>query len=91
MVERRLGRGLDFFLSGSGKDGKEGSSESRVEQLEISSLVPSPHQPRHSVADDDLEKLSRSVRASGIIQPILVRKVGIFSWSRQAPPANWRP
>ena len=76
MVERRLGRGLDFFLSGSGKDGKEGSSESRVEQLEISSLVPSPHQPRHSVSDDDLEKLSRSVRASGIIQPILVRKVG---------------
>ncbi len=75
MVERRLGRGLDFFLSGSSAE-VERDVDGKVEQIEISQLVPSPHQPRKEVSRKELEGLARSVRASGIIQPILVRKVG---------------
>ncbi len=72
MVERKLGRGLDFFLSGTRT---EASGES-VEQIDISKLVPSPHQPRQEISQEQLESLAQSVRASGIIQPILVRKAG---------------
>jgi ParB family chromosome partitioning protein len=78
MVERRLGRGLDFFLSGSGGDASEpevGHGE-RVTEVPIAQLVPSPHQPRREFAPAELEDLARSIRTSGVLQPILVRRIG---------------
>ena len=75
MVEKRLGRGLDFLLSeGQGQEPQAGRDE--VTQVELSSLVPSPYQPRKEFADDELKELSDSIRASGVLQPILVRRVG---------------
>jgi ParB family chromosome partitioning protein len=90
MVDRRLGRGLDFFLSGGKpstppppgradvadlkKAEKVGDDE--VLQAEIGSLVPSPYQPRKVMGEAELKELAESVRASGILQPILVRRAG---------------
>src|SRR5688572_9059321 len=70
MVEKRLGRGLDFFITSSGTTGDE------VTMLEVAQLVPSPHQPRREFDPGELQELSSSIRASGVLQPILVRKVG---------------
>ena len=42
MVEKRLGRGLDFLLSEAPTAGRG----DEVAQLEITSLIPSPYQPR---------------------------------------------
>lgn len=45
-------------------------------QLEIGLLGPSPNQPRRSIPEGELQELAASIRASGILQPILARRVG---------------
>lgn len=74
MVEKRLGRGLDFFITSAGSGA--GGAGDEVSMLELTSLTPSPHQPRRDFDPKDLEELSNSIRASGVLQPILVRKHG---------------
>jgi ParB family chromosome partitioning protein len=43
---------------------------------DVQTLAPSPYQPRKNVAEADLSKLAESIRVSGILQPILARRVG---------------
>ncbi|HUL35760.1 MAG TPA: ParB/RepB/Spo0J family partition protein [Candidatus Eisenbacteria bacterium] len=45
-------------------------------QLDIELIEPSPYQPRTRFREEALEELARSIQASGIIQPIVVRPVG---------------
>ncbi|HXN19544.1 MAG TPA: ParB/RepB/Spo0J family partition protein [Candidatus Binatus sp.] len=44
--------------------------------LDIDLIDPSPYQPRSRFREEALEELARSIRASGIVQPLVVRKVG---------------
>jgi ParB family transcriptional regulator, chromosome partitioning protein len=88
MVDRRLGRGLDFFLSGGRQStpanpaqaptreesgSKAGGDD--VMMLELAKLGPSPFQPRKHIDEAELQTLAESIRASGILQPILARRV----------------
>jgi ParB family transcriptional regulator, chromosome partitioning protein len=45
-------------------------------QVDIDLIDPSPFQPRTRFREEALEELSRSIRTSGIVQPLVVRKVG---------------
>jgi ParB family chromosome partitioning protein len=45
-------------------------------QVDIDLLDPSPYQPRTKFTEAALEELAQSIRSSGIIQPLLVRKIG---------------
>jgi ParB family chromosome partitioning protein len=45
-------------------------------QADVKMLVPNPHQPRREMGKAELEELAASIRASGILQPILARRVG---------------
>jgi ParB family chromosome partitioning protein len=45
-------------------------------QIDVDLIDPSPYQPRTRFRDEALEELARSIRATGIIQPIVVRKLG---------------
>jgi ParB family chromosome partitioning protein len=45
-------------------------------QIDIDLLDPSPYQPRTRFAEAGIEELAQSIRASGIIQPLVVRKIG---------------
>jgi ParB family chromosome partitioning protein len=45
-------------------------------QVDIDLIDPSPYQPRTRFAEAGLEELAQSIRASGIIQPLVVRKIG---------------
>jgi ParB family chromosome partitioning protein len=45
-------------------------------QVDIDLVDPSPYQPRTRFAEAGLEELAQSIRTSGIIQPLLVRKIG---------------
>jgi ParB family chromosome partitioning protein len=44
--------------------------------VDIDLIEPSPHQPRTTFREAALEELSRSIQASGIIQPLLLRPIG---------------
>jgi ParB family transcriptional regulator, chromosome partitioning protein len=61
----RLGRGLGSLLpSGSG-----------VSEVDLDLIVPNPRQPRTTIAPDALAELAESVRAHGILQPLVVSRV----------------
>ncbi|MDO8349215.1 MAG: ParB/RepB/Spo0J family partition protein [Planctomycetota bacterium] len=80
MVDRRLGRGLDFFLSGGRGQAQVPApsvpSEAESLHVEVGLLGPNPFQPRRDISDADVAELAASIRTSGILQPILARRVG---------------
>lgn len=71
MVERRLGRGLDFLLSGAADVAGD-----EVLQVEVGKLRANPFQPRREFRPEELEELAASIREHGVLQPIVVRAAG---------------
>lgn len=71
MKLKGLGRGLDALLAGNEKPGKEVQRA-----LPVGSLQPGKYQPRTQMDAASLEELAASIRAQGLMQPILVRPVG---------------
>lgn len=73
MLERRpaLGKGLSALIPDAPEPGRAGPIE-----VDIDLLAPNQHQPRLNMDDAKLEELAASIKANGIIQPILVRRTG---------------
>src|SRR5215510_2614995 len=46
------------------------------QQIDIDIIEPSPYQPRTRFREEALDELARSIKASGIIQPLVVRPLG---------------
>jgi ParB family chromosome partitioning protein len=46
------------------------------QQVDIDLIDPSPYQPRSRFREESLEELARSIRSSGIIQPLILRPMG---------------
>jgi ParB family transcriptional regulator, chromosome partitioning protein len=73
MVQKRLGRGLEFLLSGTERPESPSAS---AQDVEIARITPNPHQPRESFESEPLEELKKSIVRHGVLQPIVVRRVG---------------
>lgn len=76
-----LGRGLSALIPNTPppppRDTQAGAADRpRTLELDIDLLVPNPRQPRQQIDDARLEELAQSIRANGVIQPIVVRKAG---------------
>jgi ParB family chromosome partitioning protein len=64
-----LGKGLDALIpAGEGVASAGGG----VLQLSVEHIQPNPRQPRHQVDPNDLKDLTDSIRAHGVLQPLLV-------------------
>ncbi|HKJ71048.1 MAG TPA: ParB/RepB/Spo0J family partition protein [Gammaproteobacteria bacterium] len=72
MSKRRLGRGLDALLSEDYGEEPGGGGEG-VQQLPVDMIRPGAFQPRQQMDDGALQELAESIRAQGIVQPVLVR------------------
>jgi len=74
MVKRRggLGRGLDALLSGGGASSDGGDT---LENLPVDRIQRGKYQPRVQMAPEALEDLASSIRAQGIVQPVVVRRL----------------
>jgi len=72
-MEKRpaLGKGLSALIP----DAPEQARSSPVE-LDIDRLTPNTYQPRGQFDDARLDDLAKSIKSNGVIQPIVVRKVG---------------
>ncbi len=70
---RGLGRGLELLLSGAEPVVGDGES---MRTLPIDLITPGPYQPRQDMREDSLQELADSIRAQGLVQPILVRPLG---------------
>jgi len=65
-----LGRGLDALLAGS-----DAKAEDELRNLPVERLKPGKYQPRTHMDQDSLAELAASIKAQGVMQPILVRAV----------------
>ena len=89
--KRGLGRGLDALLGGDGDAspsviGQEG--ELRI--LPIQQIQPGKYQPRRHWNDEALDELAASIKAQGLIQPVVVRALGKDSYELIAGERRWR-
>lgn len=48
----------------------------RLEDLPVALIIPNPNQPRQSFDDDSIAELAASIKQVGLIQPLVVRKLG---------------
>ena len=87
MKLKGLGRGLDALLD---KDGEGGPVSERQATLSIDQLQRGRYQPRTKMDDNSLEELAASIRAQGLMQPILVRPIGNNRYEIIAGERRWR-
>jgi len=71
MVKKGLGKGLGSIISGVGFH----DEKNRVVELNLSLIEPNPDQPRKNFNSEDIQELADSIKANGLIQPIIVRKI----------------
>ena len=88
MKAKGLGRGLDaLFDTGNSEQPRASDSLSK---LPISQLQRGKYQPRTKMDQTSLEELAASIRAQGLIQPILVRPVDASRYEIIAGERRWR-
>ena len=96
--KKGLGRGLSSFIDvdsfedivEKNKDEKEiENALNRSSYLPIEHLIPNQNQPRKNFSIDELNSLASSIRETGIVQPILVRKINDF-YEIVAGERRWR-
>ena len=83
-----LGRGLDALLSGNESDKPARPDEQRT--LSVDRLQPGKYQPRTRMDASSLQELSASIKAQGVMQPILVRPLGSDRYEIIAGERRWR-
>ncbi|MDE1714171.1 ParB/RepB/Spo0J family partition protein, partial (plasmid) [Chromobacterium amazonense] len=79
-----LGRGLDALLS------TVDAVDDRLSTLPIDSIRPGKYQPRSFMDEAALDELAASIRVQGIIQPLIVRELGLGDYELIAGERRWR-
>nr|WP_300307698.1 ParB/RepB/Spo0J family partition protein [Halomonas sp.] len=83
-------------LPESGLDGNEGAVDAalgvqdRLERLPLGQLSRGKYQPRRDIRPEALEELADSIRAQGVMQPIVVRPIGPDRYEIIAGERRWR-
>jgi ParB family transcriptional regulator, chromosome partitioning protein len=70
MNRKALGRGLSALLG----EEKEKEANDNFLEIDVDLIEPNSQQPRTRFTEDNLEELAQSIRANGLVQPIIVRK-----------------
>jgi len=102
-ARRPLGRGLSALLGEASQDmpvsggaeaegsgGTSGGNDRAVRHIDVARIAPHPDQPRRQFDPDALEELAESIRARGIIQPIIVRPLASGQYQIVAGERRWR-
>ena len=76
--KRGLGRGLDALLSGGAKKERavKQKSDGELHNVPLELIQPGVYQPRIDMHPEALEELANSIKAQGVVQPIIIRPVG---------------
>ncbi|MGA9342738.1 MAG: ParB/RepB/Spo0J family partition protein [Rhodanobacteraceae bacterium] len=87
--KRGLGRGLDALL-GNGDGVFDTAQENELRALAVSAIQPGKYQPRQNIDAERLEELAASIKAQGMIQPVVVRAIGRDRYELIAGERRWR-
>ena len=88
--KRGLGRGLDALLGGGDDTPSVIEQEGELRTLPIQYIQPGKYQPRRHWNDEALDELAASIKAQGLIQPVVVREIGKNSYELIAGERRWR-
>ena len=88
MEKKALGRGLDALLPPIKLASMPESQD--VQHLRVDAIVPNRYQPRQAFSLQGLEELSASLKQSGLLQPILVRRKGDGIYELISGERRWR-
>ncbi|MDQ3087302.1 MAG: ParB/RepB/Spo0J family partition protein [Acidobacteriota bacterium] len=85
MSRKVLGRGLSALI---GEDTSNSKGEELLE-IDLDLIEPNSEQPRTRFTEINLEELAQSIRANGVVQPIVVRRRGL-KYQLVAGERRWR-
>ena len=85
---RKLGRGLEALIGAADVDGEADVAGAR--ELPVERIAPNPYQPRRRVDDAALDELAASIRAHGVLQPVVVRPTDDGRYQLVAGERRWR-
>ncbi len=90
--KRGLGRGLDALLGSAEVSSSDSvvSSGSNLAEIPIDTIQPGPYQPRRNIRDDGIAELAASIKAQGVMQPIVLRHRAIGGYEIIAGERRWR-
>lgn len=98
--KRGLGRGLDALLGAStagqqqgatgAADAPAGGDEKLLKELPVDLIQRGKYQPRRDIEPESLQELADSIRAQGVMQPIVVRPVSDRKYEIIAGERRWR-
>jgi ParB family chromosome partitioning protein len=88
MEKKALGRGLDALLPAAKPASMPEMPE--VQHLRVDAIVPNRYQPRQTFSPRELAELTASLKQSGLLQPILVRRKGDGIYELISGERRWR-
>lgn len=93
--KRGLGRGLDALLGGAASPtttapAGEANGDASLRSLPVDVIQRGKYQPRSDMKNDTLSELADSIRAQGVVQPIVVRPIGGGRYEIIAGERRWR-
>src|SRR5437016_7515753 len=71
MQKRGLGRGLEALIPSALGD------SSPAMEVALNEIAPNPYQPRQAFDEEKLAELRDSIREHGVLQPVLLRRIGM--------------
>jgi len=77
---RRLGRGLEALLASTARTPEKaagGATEPALQRIPLKQIRANPYQPRKEFREEDLQELEASLKATGLLQPITVRRPAV--------------
>ena len=93
-IKRKLNRGLDALLGSeltpSSGERSAATGDSELKQLPVEFLQRGQYQPRRDFDQEALQELADSIRAQGVMQPIVVRQIGNQRYEIIAGERRWR-
>ncbi|NBC30400.1 MAG: ParB/RepB/Spo0J family partition protein [Spirochaetes bacterium] len=75
MAKKRLGKGIDALIQSQDDEAAPEHIEG-LTQVPLDKLRPNPDQPRKHFSEEAIEELAASIRAKGVLQPLLVEESG---------------
>lgn len=91
--KRGLGRGLEALLgpnAAAPTTPLEAQPGDKLKRLPVKHLQPGKYQPRRTMDDDKLRELADSIKAQGVVQPVVVRQLGKDKYEIVAGERRWR-
>jgi ParB family transcriptional regulator, chromosome partitioning protein len=88
MEKKALGRGLDALLPSVAANQPVEAGD--VQHVRINDIVPNRYQPRHHFSPEELAELAASIKESGVLQPIMVRRKGDGIFELISGERRWR-